>query len=78
MTFPEALEFFARYVWPFLLAWNVYLFRQVYQCRRDMYEYKLYVATNFTSKRDLEKMFSDFEARIDKRLDQFSQTISTK
>ena len=70
MTVTEALTIFARYIWPVMLAWNIYLYRQIQANRRDMYEYRIAMARDYTSKRDFEKMFDDFERRLDKRLEQ--------
>lgn len=70
MTIADALTFFARYVWPVMLAWNIYLWRQIQANQRDMYEYRLAMTKDYASKRDLEKMFADFEHRLDKRLEQ--------
>ena len=78
MTIAEALTIFARYVWPALLAWNIYLYRQIQANRRDMYEYRISMARDYTSKRDLEKMFDDFERRMDKRLEQIIAICNPK
>jgi len=59
----EAFEFIARFVWPAVLAWNVFLFRTLMNLR-------LKIAEEYTSKRDLEKMFSGFEARLETRLNE--------
>jgi hypothetical protein len=66
----ETFEYLARYVWPAVLAWNVYLFRTLLNLRLKM-------AEEYSSKADIEKMFadfglrfSDFETRFDKRLDE--------
>lgn len=78
MTFAEALSFFGRYIWPVLLAWNVYLYRQIQATNRATYEYRLAMAKDYASKRDLEKMFDDFEKRLEKRLDQFVSLCNPK
>jgi hypothetical protein len=78
VEFQIALDFFARYIWPLLLAWNVYLWRCTQRNWRDLYCFRLHVAENFAAKRDLEKLLTDFEARIDKRFDQLISTLNIK
>ena len=70
MTVSEAREMFLKYLWPVLLAWNIFLYQQIQASNSVMYEFRLEVARNYTSKRDLEKLFDDFERRMDKRLEQ--------
>lgn len=69
MTFKEFVEIAARYIWPLVLGAFIFLCGRVQQLERTVYEQRLHVAENYTSKNDLEKMFSDFERRMDKRLD---------
>ena len=57
-TFADALEFFARYVWPLLLAWNVYLYRQIQANKAELFEFKLSVIRDYTAKRDLDRIFA--------------------
>lgn len=73
MSILDALEFFARFLWPVLLAWNVYLYRQIQTNNRALFEFRLAVARDYMSKRDLEKMFDDWERRIDIRLKEYIQ-----
>ncbi|VVS90784.1 hypothetical protein [Desulfoluna spongiiphila] len=72
----DAFEFIARYLWPAVLAWNVYLFRsqdalRVHQSdeKLALVEFKLFVAENYTSKQDLQDIFSRFEQRFMERLE---------
>ena len=72
----ETFEFIARYVWPAVLAWNVYLFRCLDSIRSRksdeklaLVEFKLFVAENYTSKQDLQEIFSRFEQRFMERLE---------
>lgn len=67
----EALELFARYVWPMILAWNIFLFKGQQDARKEIQAYKLYVAQNYTSKADLQNMFTDFEKRFNEKLEMF-------
>lgn len=78
MDAAEIFEWIARYVWPFVLMWNVYLFQYAQTSRRELQDFKLYVARNYTSKQDLEKMLAGFEDRFDKRFEQLFQLINTK
>lgn len=80
----ETFEFLARYVWPAVLAWNVYLFRCLDSIRfREsdeklaLVEFKLFVAENYTSKQDLQDIFSRFEQRFMERLE-LSEKINKK
>lgn len=66
---------FARYIWPPLLAWNVYLHRVGQKNKEAVAEMRLHIAENYSGKRDLEKMFGDFEQRIDRRIDQLVKTL---
>lgn len=82
MELMDALILFARFVWPPLLAWNVYLHREIQKSRSEIQSGKdavaalrLHVAEHYTGKKDLEKMFSDFEQRIDRRIDQLVKTL---
>lgn len=75
MNFLEGLEFFARFLWPVLLAWNVYLFRRTSENRDDLNAFRLHVAEKYTCKADIQKMFDDLEERLDQRLNQFVMTI---
>lgn len=68
MTFIEVIEFLARFVWPPVLAWNIYLFRYSRAQEKALDAYKLYVAENYLSKADLVTMFTGFETRMEKRL----------
>ena len=70
MTLMEAAEFFARCIAPFLVAWNVFLYRAFNKNRDELFALRLHVAENCASKEDLEKLFSNFEARINKQLEQ--------
>jgi len=70
MDFWEALTLFARFVWPALLAWNIYLYRQIQFNNRELFDFKIGVAREYMNKNDMKEMFTDFEERIDKRLDQ--------
>lgn len=76
MEFVDALEFFARFVWPLLLAWNIYLFKQNQGTRDHLLKFQLHVAENYIAKADLEKMMGGFEKRFDKRFDQLFQLIN--
>jgi len=78
MTFMEAAEFFARFVWPLVLAWNVFLYRSLNKNKDDMYEFRLHVAENYASKKDLEKLFSDFETRFNKQIEQLNSALQRK
>lgn len=78
MDAAEIFEWIARYVWPFVLMWNVYLFQYAQASRSQLQDFKLYVARNYTSKQDLEKMLAGFEDRFDKRFEQLFQLINTK
>ncbi len=78
MTFKELVEMMAKFMWPVLMGVFVGLYSQVQQNRADMYDLRLHVAESYTTKADLEKMFADFEARIDKRLDQFVQVLKNQ
>ncbi|MEZ6853129.1 hypothetical protein [Halodesulfovibrio aestuarii] len=78
MDAAEIFEWIARYVWPFVLMWNVYLFQYAQTSRNQLQEFKLYVARNYTSKQDLEKMLAGFEDRFEKRFEQLFQLINTK
>ncbi|GFM37732.1 hypothetical protein [Desulfovibrio psychrotolerans] len=82
MDISDAFVFFARFIWPPLLAWNIYLHREIQKSNADIQKGKdaigalrLHVAENYAGKKDLEKMFSDFEQRIDKRIDQLVKTL---
>ncbi|VFQ42389.1 hypothetical protein [Desulfoluna butyratoxydans] len=66
----ETFEFIARYLWPAVLAWNIYLFRKEQANELAIVNLRLYISENYTSKRDLEKMFSDFENRLETRLNE--------
>ncbi|GAB6177962.1 hypothetical protein JCM16814_28530 [Desulfobaculum senezii] len=78
MTWPEIMELFARHVWPFLILWNCYLFQVAQTSQTRLQNFQLYVARNYTSKQDLEKMLEGFEDRFDKRFEQLFQLINTK
>lgn len=78
MTFSEAVDYFLRYLWPLLLAWNVYLYRRTQANKDDLFGFRLHVAENYTSKEDLKEMLSALEERIDKRLNQFIVTINQR
>lgn len=78
MTPENLVPFISSYVWPVVLAWNAYLFGAYMKQERDLAAHKLFVAENYISKRDLEKMFSSFEERIDERLSLLQQVISNK
>lgn len=64
----ETLDFVARYVWPLVVMWNVYLFRTLTNLR-------LKIAEEYTSKQDLQKMFTDFESRLAERFTLFEKII---
>jgi hypothetical protein len=70
MSLADVLIFFGRYLWPLLLAWNIYLYRQIQSNQRSTFEDRLAMARDYASKRDLEKMFEAMESRIDTRLEQ--------
>lgn len=72
----ELFEFVARYIWPAVLLWNVYLFQCYLETNTALQDYKLHVAQHYTSKQDLEKMLGGFEKRFDKRFDQLFQLIN--
>ncbi|WP_419174404.1 hypothetical protein [Desulfosediminicola sp.] len=64
----DLLVIFLRYLWPFIVAWNVYLHRQDRNREKALSDYKLYVAQNYMSKTDLENMFEKFERSMDEKL----------
>jgi hypothetical protein len=63
----EIAELIARYLWPMVLGWNIFLFKGVRAQEQAHAEYKLYVAQNYTSKTDLKDMFDGFERRFDEK-----------
>lgn len=67
----EKLEMFARYIWPLILVWNIFLFQNQLETRQEIQAYKLYVAQSYTSKADLQNMFTDFEKRFNEKLEIF-------
>jgi len=82
MDFTDAFVFFAKFIWPPLLAWNVYLHRSIQKSNEEIQKGKdavaalrLHVAEHYAGKKDLEKMFSDFERRIEGRIDQLVKTL---
>jgi hypothetical protein len=70
MDFMEAAEFFARFVWPLVLAWNIFLYRSSNKNKEALNAFQLEVAKDYASKKDLEKLFSDFETRFNKQIEQ--------
>lgn len=72
----ELFEWVARYIWPFVVMWNVYLFQCNLNTDKALQDYKLHVAQNYTSKQDLEKMMTGLENRLGKRLDLVLQLFS--
>lgn len=66
----EAAEFFARYLWPLLLGWNLFLYNSSNKNKEALNAFQLEVAKDYASKKDLEKLFSDFEARFNKQIEQ--------
>lgn len=71
----DVLDSLARFLWPPLLACIAYLFLQCADLRAANYEFRLYVAENYTSKQDLKEMLQAMEERMDKRLGQLVATI---
>jgi len=78
MTLRQFFELFAKYVWPAVLAWNVFLYQHVQATQMAIYEDRLTIAREYTSKKDLEKMFDDLENRIDKRLSEMISLCKPK
>jgi len=75
MTFKEFLELVARFVWPVVLIASGFLFQSTQANKENLYEFRLYVAENYTSKEDLQTMFSQLETNIDKRLETLIKTL---
>ncbi len=78
MNFKEFVELVAKFMWPIILGAYMALYSQVQDTKAELYALRLHVAEAYTTKADLEKMFADFEGRIDKRLDQFVQVLKDK
>jgi len=71
----EIIEIIARYVWPAVLAWNIYLFTGLRSQELAHIEYKLFVAENYTSKDDLKTMFDAFERRFDDKFRMLAKLV---
>jgi hypothetical protein len=63
----QIVELIAKYVWPLVLGWNIFLFNGVRAQELAHIEYRLFVAENYTSKADLKNMFDGFEKRFDEK-----------
>ncbi|WP_300674083.1 hypothetical protein [Desulfoluna sp.] len=77
LSFRDLIDLGARYIWPLIVCWNVYMFQQIVSLKNDNFDLRLTMAQEYSSKADIEKMFtdfgarfSDFETRFDKRLDE--------
>ena len=60
---------------PFLITWNIFLFNKSQTNQEELHNFELYVAQNYTSKADLEKMIDDMEGRLEKQLNAFVKTM---
>ena len=74
MSLKDFLDVMARFVWPVLCGILAFLFVQMQDFNAGLYEFRLHVAENYTSKQDLKEMLSALEGRMDKR---FSQLLTT-
>ncbi|MGB3222526.1 MAG: hypothetical protein WBB23_06975 [Desulforhopalus sp.] len=63
----DIIELIARYIWPLVLGWNIYLFGRIHAQEKAHAECRLFCARNYTSKTDLERMFNGFEKRFDEK-----------
>jgi hypothetical protein len=63
----EILELIARYAWPPVLAWNIYLFGKINAQEKARSECQLFCARNYISKADLKEVFEAFEKRFDEK-----------
>lgn len=75
MNLKDFLEITARFVWPVALLVCGALYGATESNKENLYEFKLYVAENYTSKEDLQTMFSQLEDNIDKRLETLIKTL---
>ncbi len=64
----QIAELIARYIWPLILGWNIFLFNGFRAQELALVEYRLFVSENYTSKADLKNMFDGFETRFDEKI----------
>ena len=65
----DIIELIARYIWPLVLGWNIYLFGRIHAQEKAHAECKLFCARSYISKADLKDMFDSFEKRMDEKFD---------
>lgn len=75
MELMKTLEFFLRYLAPFIVMWNIYLHRKISENEKEIYNFRLEVAKHYTGKEDLKEMLEALEERLEKRLDQLVKTL---
>ena len=75
MTLKNFMEITARFIWPLALLVSATLYGATESNKENLYEFRLYVAEHYTSKEDLQTMFSQLETNIDKRLETLVNTL---
>ncbi len=69
MNLQQFFEITLKYAWPLIVAWNIFLFQKMETQEKCIADYKIYVAENYLSKSDLERMFQKLEDNLKDKIE---------
>lgn len=75
LTFKEVVGLLARFVWPVVLAFSVFMYAELQGVKVDLASLNLKIAEEYATKEDLQDMLDRLENRLNKRLDQVVDII---